>query len=64
MFGIGSAELFVVLIIFLPVILVAYSKRIQGNKKLGWIIISFFLSWAGYGLFLVFTKKQENSVLS
>lgn len=61
MFGsIGTAEFTLIMLIFLlPPILVLISRRTSGSKKFGWFFISLFLSWLGYGLFLVFTDKNE-----
>ena len=50
--GMGSAELFIILIIIiLPVIIVARSKKTTGNAKLGWVIVSLCLSWFGVAIY-------------
>lgn len=40
------------LVAWLPVLLVAASKRTDGVEKLGWAMSLIFFSWLGYLLFL------------
>lgn len=60
MFGsFGFYELiFIFMISIPPIILVLVSNRIKGSKKFGWFLVCLFLSWLGYGLFLVLTDKK------
>jgi len=57
MFGMGHIELFFILL--LPPILVLISPRVGGSKKIGWFLIALFLSWLGYGLFLVLASEKN-----
>ncbi len=45
--------LIVLLIIFLPAPLVAFSPKARGYEKLCWMLVCFFLSWIGFVIFLV-----------
>jgi len=56
--SIGAPELIIILIVLLPPILVLFSRHTSGGTKLAWFLVSLFLSWLGYILFLVFTKKK------
>ncbi len=56
--SIGASELMIILIVLLPPILVLFSRRTSRGNKLAWFLVSVFLSWLGYILFLVFTKKK------
>ena len=60
MFGpIGITEIFLIFLIYgVPIILIAVSPRTRGSKKFGWILLSLFLSWLAYALFLIFTSKS------
>ncbi|HPG39382.1 MAG TPA: hypothetical protein PLP19_01050 [bacterium] len=58
LFPLGALEIMIILlVIFFPPILVLVSKRANGSKKYGWLLITLFLSWLGYLLFLLITNK-------
>lgn len=45
---------FVLLALFvLPSLLVVVSSRVRGYEKLGWSLVTFFLSWIGFMFFLI-----------
>jgi len=61
--SIGIPELVIIILVLsiflVPAVLVLNSRRTSGSKKLGWFLITIFLSWLGYGFFLVFTNKNK-----
>ncbi len=44
---------FVALVVVAPVALVALSPRVQGHRKVRWMLVATLLSWVGYLAFLV-----------
>ena len=51
---------FVLFILFLlPAVIVLFSKRSSGWKKVGWFVIALWFSYIGLILFLLITKKPS-----
>ncbi len=42
-----------IVILVAPALLVLASRRVHGYEKLGWTLVSLFLSWIGFAAFLV-----------
>ena len=42
-----------ILLVVLPFLLVLCSSRVRGYEKLGWALISLFLSWIGFAAFMI-----------
>ena len=58
--GIGF---FVFLAMFvLPPVLVMASSKVRGYEKLGWSLVSLFLSWIGFMVFLITHGSRQPSV--
>ena len=55
------SQLTLVLTIFylLPILLVMFSKQVSASRKLGWVILTVFLSWIGYALMLLLGPLLE-----
>ncbi len=47
---------FALIIVVAPVALVWLSPRVQGHRKVRWMLIASLLSWIGYLAFLVLTR--------
>lgn len=63
MYGLGIAELIIIFLILLswvPCVLVLFSKKAQGQDKIIWFLLSFFLSWFGYLIFYFVHIRSKN----
>ena len=56
------AQVTLLLAIFylIPVLLVAFSKKVSGSRKIGWLILTLFLSWISYALMLIVAPRIEH----
>jgi hypothetical protein len=51
----------IMLILGLPALLVLFSSKVRGYEKLGWALVSFFLSWLGFMVFLIVHASRPNT---
>lgn len=42
-----------------PLLFVAISRRAHGSGKAGWLLVTLFLSWLGFGAYLIWTQQQR-----
>ena len=44
----------------LPSLLVLCSSNVRGFEKTGWTLVSFFLSWVGFAVFMIVISTRAN----
>jgi hypothetical protein len=49
------------ILILAPVLLVAFSRQTQGDRKRHWVIITLLFSWLGYIAFLIANARQRTT---
>ncbi len=61
--GISIWQLLIIVVLFLPVILVIFSKKARGNNKFIWLAMTLLLWWIGYFAyyFSVVRKLPKNA---
>jgi hypothetical protein len=60
--GISVWQLVILFVLYtLPTIFVIFSSREKGWRKVGWVVVTLWFWFIGYILFLLITKKPENS---
>jgi hypothetical protein len=63
MLGLVTIELIIVILcLVIPAFLVGMSPRVTDKRKYIWILLSLFLSWFGYLLFILLTDKPQEDV--
>lgn len=53
-------SLIVMIVLSLPPVFVLFSKRVSGNAKVLWFILTSIFSWLAYAPFLYITRKKGN----
>ena len=62
--GISIWQLIIILLMFMPSIIVLFSKRVSGWRKFGWFLVASAMWVIGLVLFFLLTKKPDDSVTS
>ena len=44
----------------LPAVLVLCTSRVRGFEKLGWTLVSLFLSWVGFAVFMIVMSTRAS----
>lgn len=58
--GTGILILVVFLVVLvLPVFVVMFSKRVQGGKKVFWVVMMGTFSWLAYVPYLMMTRRKD-----
>jgi|GEM_PF-2418794 len=56
----GLVQWFFVLGALLPAALVLGTNRVSGFEKLGWTLVSLFLSWVGFTVFMIVMSTRAS----
>lgn len=60
--GMGILILLLVLVVLvLPVFLVLFSKRVQGGKKVLWVVLMGTFSWLAWPPYVIWLRKSEKA---